>query len=130
LNLRNQALAMTVLRAGVVPGAGSSDLDTRLAAANLRRGQLLYMACKACHGAAGAFGPVNRDCESCHAGWQQRFSHQQVGLELDELHGELECVSCHSDATFSARPGCRECHEDFTYPAKRPGKSVPPTRKP
>jgi cytochrome c2 len=45
LNLRNQALAMTVLRAGVVPGAGSSDLDTRLAAANLRRGQLLYKAC-------------------------------------------------------------------------------------
>jgi cytochrome c len=49
LNLRNQTLAMTVLLAGVVPGAGSSDLDARLAAANLKRGQLLYMACKACH---------------------------------------------------------------------------------
>ena len=88
------------------------------------------LACKACHGAAGAFGPLDRDCESCHAGWQKRFTHQQVGLELDELHGGLECASCHPDATFSARPACGECHDDLSYPAKRPGKSVPPTRKP
>lgn len=31
------------------PLAGASDLEARLAAANLKRGQLLYMACKACH---------------------------------------------------------------------------------
>jgi cytochrome c len=31
------------------PLAGASDLEERLAAANLKRGQLLYMTCKACH---------------------------------------------------------------------------------
>ena len=31
------------------PAAADSDLDARLAAANLKRGQLLYMVCKACH---------------------------------------------------------------------------------
>jgi cytochrome c len=31
------------------PAAADSDLDARLAAASLKRGQLLYMACKACH---------------------------------------------------------------------------------
>jgi len=40
---------MTALLAGVMPVAGASDLDARLAAANLKRGQLLYMVCKACH---------------------------------------------------------------------------------
>jgi hypothetical protein len=89
------------------------------------------LACKACHGAAGAFGPLDPGCESCHAGWQQRFRHESLGLALDETHGGLECVSCHPDATFTARPGCNDCHEGYSYPAKRPGKAVPPTaRKP
>ncbi|MBS1241770.1 MAG: hypothetical protein H6R40_1197, partial [Gemmatimonadetes bacterium] len=44
--------------------------------------------------------------------------------------GGLECNSCHTEATFSARPACNGCHDDFTYPAKRPGKAVAPARKP
>jgi cytochrome c len=35
--------------AAAAPAAADSDLDARLAAANLKRGQLLYMVCKACH---------------------------------------------------------------------------------
>jgi DnaJ-class molecular chaperone len=89
------------------------------------------LACKACHGAAGAFERVDSNCESCHAGWQKRFGHEQVGLALDEVHAGLDCSSCHADATFSARPKCSDCHDGFSYPAKRPGKAVPPSsRKP
>ena len=47
--MRSAIVAMTVLLAVAVPAAADSDLDARLAAANLKRGQLLYMVCKACH---------------------------------------------------------------------------------
>jgi cytochrome c len=39
---------MTLL-AVATPVLADADLDARLAAANLKRGQLLYMVCKACH---------------------------------------------------------------------------------
>lgn len=42
-------LALTAAVVTAVSVAGASDLDARLASANLKRGQLLYMTCKACH---------------------------------------------------------------------------------
>lgn len=47
--MRNAIIATAALLAVAAPAAAGSDLDARLAAANLKRGQLLYMVCKACH---------------------------------------------------------------------------------
>ena len=47
--MRGAILAMTALLCVVAQPAAASDLDARLAAANMKRGQLLYMVCKACH---------------------------------------------------------------------------------
>jgi len=47
--MRSAIAAMAALVAVAAPASADSDLDARLAAANLKRGQLLYMACKACH---------------------------------------------------------------------------------
>jgi len=47
--MRGAIVATVVLLALAAPAAADSDLDARLAAANLKRGQLLYMVCKACH---------------------------------------------------------------------------------
>ena len=47
--MRRAILAMTALLCVVAQPAMASDLDGRLAAANMKRGQLLYMVCKACH---------------------------------------------------------------------------------
>jgi cytochrome c len=49
LILRGAILAMTALLCVVAQPAAASDLDARLAVANMKRGQLLYMVCKACH---------------------------------------------------------------------------------
>lgn len=47
--MRRAIFAMTALLAVAAPAPADTDLDARLAAANLKRGQLLYMVCKACH---------------------------------------------------------------------------------
>ena len=47
--MRRAILAMTALLCVVAQPAAASDLDARLAAANMKRGQLLYVVCKACH---------------------------------------------------------------------------------
>jgi cytochrome c len=49
LILRGAILAMTALLCVVAQPAAASDIDARLAAASMKRGQLLYMVCKACH---------------------------------------------------------------------------------
>jgi cytochrome c len=49
LILRGAILAMTAQVCALAQPAAASDLDARLAAANMKRGQLLYMVCKACH---------------------------------------------------------------------------------
>jgi cytochrome c len=49
LILRGAFLALTALLCVLAQPAAASDLDARLAAANMKRGQLLYMVCKACH---------------------------------------------------------------------------------
>ena len=47
--MRGAIIATAALLAVAAPAAADSDLHARLAAANLKRGQLLYMVCKACH---------------------------------------------------------------------------------
>ena len=47
--MRRAIIAMTAMLAVATPAAADPDLDARLAAANPKRGQLLYMVCKACH---------------------------------------------------------------------------------
>ena len=47
--MRRAIIAMMALLAVAAPASADADLDARLAAANLKRGQLLYMVCKACH---------------------------------------------------------------------------------
>jgi cytochrome c len=49
MTVRSRMATLAALLAVAAPVAAESDLDARLAAANLKRGQLLYMACKACH---------------------------------------------------------------------------------
>ena len=47
--MRGAIAATAALLAVAAPAAADSDLDARLAAANPKRGQLLYLVCKACH---------------------------------------------------------------------------------
>ena len=47
--MRGATVATAALLSLAAPVAADSDLDARLAAANLKRGQLLYMVYKACH---------------------------------------------------------------------------------
>ena len=47
--MRRAIFAMAALLAVAAPALADTDLDARLTAANLKRGQLLYMVCKACH---------------------------------------------------------------------------------
>jgi cytochrome c len=47
--MRRAIIAVMTLLAVATPALADADLDARLAAANLKRGQLLYMVCKACH---------------------------------------------------------------------------------
>jgi cytochrome c len=47
--MRRATIGVAALLAVAAPALADTDLDARLAAANLKRGQLLYMVCKACH---------------------------------------------------------------------------------
>lgn len=47
--MRRAIFATAALLTVAAPALADTDLDARLAAANLKRGQLLYMVCKACH---------------------------------------------------------------------------------
>jgi cytochrome c len=47
--MRSAIIASAALLAVAAPAMADPGLDARLAAANPKRGQLLYMVCKACH---------------------------------------------------------------------------------
>lgn len=49
MNRRSAFAALAALLVVAAPAGAESALEARLAAANLKRGQLLYMVCKACH---------------------------------------------------------------------------------
>lgn len=83
------------------------------------------LSCQKCHGNANKFKKLGRNCVSCHKNWNMKtFDHKKTGLQLDEVHKELECFDCHVDKTFTKKPSCKNCHEDKEYPANKPGKSL------
>lgn len=47
--MRGHVALVAAFTALAVPSATASDLEARIAEANLKRGQLLFLACKACH---------------------------------------------------------------------------------
>jgi len=82
------------------------------------------LSCRSCHPAGKPISKLNRSCISCHKGWDVgKFNHAIVGLELDEIHVELECTDCHANRCFDKKPSCVSCHEDeLSYPKDKPGK--------
>ncbi len=80
--------------------------------------------CQRCHTTVGRFTKIDTDCESCHPGWRQKFSHEKVGFVFDDTHVDLECESCHADSAFATPPGCADCHDDRSYPKDKPGRPV------
>jgi hypothetical protein len=84
------------------------------------------LTCAACHGKSGKFTKLQRNCSACHKAWDaETFDHKVTGFELDEMHREFECESCHMDDSFIETPECSACHdEDFTYPDAEPGMKI------
>lgn len=82
MRVRCTGLAWAVLAACAAAPAGASDLDARLAAANLKRGQLLFMACKACHdleaGLPHKVGPNLHGVIGRKAGTVEGFRYSEV----------------------------------------------------
>lgn len=60
-------------------------------------------------------------CANCHAGWnQENFRHAVVGLQLDEVHSQLDCTDCHTDRKYDEDPKCDDCHDDGRTADKAP----------
>jgi cytochrome c len=82
LSLRCWCFAIASLAAFAATAARASDLDARLAAASLKRGQLLYMACKACHdlesGLPHKVGPNLHGTFGRKAGTAEGFRYSEV----------------------------------------------------
>jgi len=80
--------------------------------------------CSSCH---ETNGKRTDRCAHCHSeGEIPTFSHQQVGLVLNEEHQIASCVDCHIGSKFfTQKPTCSGCHEaNVTYPEKLPGTKV------
>jgi hypothetical protein len=79
--------------------------------------------CSACHKTSGTYKGLSKDCASCHSNFAQgKFDHRKIGLELDDIHADLECGDCHKSKNFSNTPKCNDCHEDKYFPHDLPGK--------
>ena len=80
--MRGATVATAALLSLAAPVAADSDLDARLAAANLKRGQLLYMVCKACHdveaGLPHKVGPNLHDVVGRRAGTSEGFRYSEA----------------------------------------------------
>lgn len=69
---------------GILAGglAGASDLEARLATANLKRGQLLYMVCRGCHdleaGVPHKVGPNLHGVVGRKAGTSEGFRYSEA----------------------------------------------------
>jgi len=70
-----------------VSAAAASDLEQRLAGANLKRGQLLYLQCKACHdveaGLPHKVGPNLHGIFGRKAGTAEGFKYTDAMVESD-----------------------------------------------
>jgi hypothetical protein len=80
-------------------------------------------ACSRCHGKAGKFAGLKRECVNCHPSWETgSFVHAVTGLKLDETHSGIDCADCHPKKAFGSPPVCSGCHPDKSYPKFKPGK--------
>ena len=83
------------------------------------------LSCAKCHGAKLPYKKVDKKCQSCHQGWNNKtFRHSVTGLQLTETHAGLSCEDCHAGNDYSVKPGCNGCHENFVYPKQKPGTLV------
>lgn len=82
--------------------------------------------CRNCHPTGKQITTMNADCNNCHAGWNfENFKHSVTGLEIDELHSELDCSDCHTGANYHVKPSCDNCHDDGrTFEDAPPGEFV------
>lgn len=82
MSVRGGVALATVFAALTAPFATGSDLDARIAAANLKRGQLLFLACKGCHdleaGAAHKVGPNLHGIVGRRAGSSEGFRYSEA----------------------------------------------------
>ncbi|UCE24716.1 MAG: hypothetical protein JSU74_01310 [Candidatus Zixiibacteriota bacterium] len=71
------------------------------------------LSCRACHPTGRKIGKLSARCSDCHGGWnQENFRHAVTGLQLDEIHVELDCSDCHIDLRYGRIPRCNSCHDD------------------
>jgi uncharacterized CHY-type Zn-finger protein len=84
------------------------------------------LSCRACHPTGKKIAKLNKKCDACHAGWnQQNFRHAVTGLQLDDIHIELDCGDCHVDLAYDKTPDCSGCHDDGrTHKDAPPGEYV------
>ena len=85
----------------------------------------INLACSKCHGETIPIKKPDKNCVSCHQGWNnETFKHTVTGLQLNETHLELGCEDCHIDRNFAVKPNCDNCHENYSFPKQKPGKLV------
>jgi cytochrome c len=80
--VRGLAPLAAALAALAAPIAAASDLDARIAGANLKRGQLLFLACKGCHdleaGVPHKVGPNLHGVVGRRAGTSEGFRYSEA----------------------------------------------------
>lgn len=79
--------------------------------------KLAHAACASCH--------KEDSCSKCHSKGESGFDHRRAGLALDEVHGSLNCETCHESKPLTGKLSCGGCHEGRSYPKDKPGKPVP-----
>ncbi len=71
------------------------------------------LSCRACHPTGRKIAKLSNNCVDCHGGWNPgNFRHAVTGLQLDELHSELDCTDCHLNRLYGRIPKCSACHDD------------------
>lgn len=82
------------------------------------------LTCNRCHTTKAKFSGLKAECSQCHGTWtKENFKHAVTGLQLDEIHSDLDCTECHQEKNF-ANPSCKNCHEDKSFPKDKPGKTI------
>ncbi|GAB4501254.1 MAG: hypothetical protein Fur0035_07950 [Anaerolineales bacterium] len=71
--------------------------------------------CFSCHAAKDKHnGQFGTDCAQCHntSAWQNvSFDHNLTGFKLTGAHGNVACMSCHTNGRFKGTPSdCYACH--------------------
>ena len=82
MKVRGSSVLAAAFATLAAPVAMASDLDARIAAANLKRGQLLYLACKGCHdleaGVPHKVGPNLHGVVGRRAGTAEGFRYSEA----------------------------------------------------